>query len=40
VGKWKISGVIDEVVNSRTLILLEYWGFHGQNIDEAWSLLA
>ena len=39
VGKWKILGIIDEGVNSETRILLQYWDFHAQSIDEAWSLL-
>ena len=26
-------------MNSKTQILLEYWGFHDQNVDKAWCLL-
>ena len=39
VGKWKILGIIDEGMNNETRILLQYWDFHGQNVNEAWSLL-
>ena len=39
VSKWKIVGIIDEDVNNETQILLQYWDFHGQNVDEPWSLL-
>jgi len=39
VGKWKILGIIDESINNETQVLLRYWDFHGQNVDEAWSLL-
>jgi len=38
-GKWKILGIVDEGVNNETGILLQYWDFHGQNVDEAWYLL-
>ena len=38
-GKWEILGLIDESVNSKTRILLQYSDFHGQNVNEAWSLL-
>jgi len=39
VGKWEIVDIVDKGVNSETRILLEYWGFHGKNVDEAWCLL-
>jgi len=39
VGKRKIIGIIDEGVNNKTRILLQFWGFHGKNVDETWSLL-
>jgi len=32
-------GIVDEGVNSKTRILLEYWSFHGQSVDEAWYWL-
>jgi len=38
-GKWEILGIIDEGVNNETRILLQFWDFHGESIDEAWSLL-
>ena len=38
-GKWEIVGIIDEGVNNETRILLQFWNFHSQNIDEAWNLL-
>jgi len=38
VSKWEILGIIDEGVNNETRILLQYLDFHGNNIDEAWSL--
>jgi len=38
-SKWKILETIDEGVNSKMQTLLEYWGFYGQNVDEAWCLL-
>ena len=28
VGKWKILGIIDKGVNSKTRILLQFWDFH------------
>jgi len=34
-----ILGIIDEGVNNETRILLQYWDFHGQNVNEAWSFL-
>ena len=34
VGKW-ILGLIDEGVNNETRIILQYWNFHGKNVDEA-----
>jgi len=34
VGKWEIRGIIDEGVNSKTRILLQYLDFQGQNVDE------
>jgi len=39
VGKLKILGIIDEGVNNETQILLQYWNFHGQNVDKTWILL-
>ena len=39
VGKWDILDIIDEHVNNKTRILLQYWTFHIRNVDEAWSLL-
>jgi len=39
VGKWEFLGIVDEGVNSKTRILLQYSDFHGQNVNEAWSLL-
>ena len=39
VGIWEILGIIDEGVNSKIRILLEYWDFHARSVDEAWSLL-
>jgi len=38
-GKWKILGIIDEVVNSEIRILLQFWDFHGKSVGEAWCLL-
>ena len=32
-------GIIDKGMNNETRILLQYWNFHGQNVDEAWILL-
>ena len=31
--------IVDEGVNSKIPILLEYWDFHGKNVDDAWYLL-
>ena len=31
--------IVDEGLNSETRALLEYWDFHGKNIDEIWYLL-
>jgi len=31
--------IIDEGVNSKIQTLLEYWGFHSKNVDDAWHLL-
>ena len=39
VGKWEIWDIIDEGVNSEIWIFLQFWDFHGKNVDEAWSLL-
>jgi len=39
VGKWEILGIVDEGVNSKTRILLQFWDFHRLNVDDAWSLL-
>jgi len=39
VGKWEIFGILDEGTNSKIRSLLIFWGFHGKNVDEAWSLL-
>ena len=39
VGKWEILDIVDEDVNSETRVLLEHWGFHGKNVDDAWYLL-
>ena len=39
VGKCEVLGIIDEGVNNETRILLQFWYFHGKNIDEAWCLL-
>jgi len=39
VGTWRILGIIDEGVNSKTQILLQFWNFHRKTVDEAWSLL-
>ena len=35
VGEWKILGIIDEGVNNKTRIVLQYWDFYGKNVDEA-----
>lgn len=37
--KWEILDIVDEDVNSETCILLEYWDFHGKNVEEACYLL-
>ena len=34
-----ILNIVDEDMNSKTHALLEYWGFHGKGLDEAWYLL-
>ena len=39
VGKWEISGIVNESVNSKIRTILEYWGLQGQSIDEVWCLL-
>ena len=39
VGKWEILGIVDEGVNNETRILLQFWDFHGLNVDDAWNLL-
>jgi len=39
-GKWKILGIVDEGVNDDIYILLEYWGFHGRNVDKFWVCLS
>ena len=39
VSKWGILDIVDEGVNSKIRILLEYWDFHGKNIDDPWYLL-
>jgi len=39
VGKWEILDIVDEGVNSKTRILLEYWGFLAKSIDDTWYLL-
>ena len=39
VGKWEHLDILDEGVNNETRTPLEYWGFHGKNIDDAWYLL-
>jgi len=39
VGKWEILGIINEGVNSKTRILLQYWDFHCKCVDKAWCLL-
>ena len=31
--------IVDEGVNSKTRVLLEYSNFHGKNVDDAWYLL-
>ena len=38
-GKWEILGIVDKGVNSEVHIPLEYWGFHGKNVDAVWYLL-
>ena len=38
-GKWRILGIIDECVNNETRILLQFWDFHGKNVDASWYLL-
>jgi len=38
-GKWEISGIVHERVSSETQVLLEYWVFHGQSVDEACCFL-
>jgi len=40
VSKWKILAIVDEDVNSKTRTLLEYWDFHGKNVDDAWYSLS
>ena len=39
VAKLETLDVVNEGVNNETQTLLEYWGFHGKNIDDAWYLL-
>jgi len=39
VGKWEILDIIDEGVNSKNQILLQFWDFPRKIVDEAWSLL-
>ena len=39
VGKLETLDIVDEGVNNETQTLLEYWGFYGKNIDNAWYLL-
>ena len=39
VGKWEILGIIDEGVNRKTRILLQYWDLHEKSVEEAWCLL-
>ena len=39
VGKWESLDVVDEGVNNETKTLLEYQGFHGKNVGDAWYLL-
>ena len=39
VGKREIIGIVDEGVNSKTRILLQFWDFHGLTVDDARSLL-
>jgi len=34
-GKWETLDIVDEGVNSKTRAFLEFWNFHGKNIDEA-----
>jgi len=38
-GKWEIVGIVGEGVNSKTRVLLEYWNFHGKNVNDACYLL-
>jgi len=35
VGNWEILGIVDEGVHSETQILLQYFGFHDLNVDDA-----
>ena len=38
-GKWEILGIVDEGVNSKIRILLQFWDFRGKSVDESWCLL-
>jgi len=35
----KYLDIVDEGVKSETQILLQYFGFHDLNVDDAWNLL-
>ena len=37
VSKWEILGIVDEGLNSKTQIPLQFWDFHLLNVDDAWS---
>ena len=38
-GKWKILGILDKGMNNETRIVVQFWDFHGKNVDKAWCLL-
>ena len=39
VSKWKILVIVDEGVNSKTRVLLEFQGFHAKNVNDEYCLL-
>jgi len=39
INKHKILDIVHKGVNSKTRIRLEYWDFHGKNVDDALYLL-
>jgi len=39
VSKWEILAIVDEGVTGETRALLQFWGFHSKNVEDAWYLL-